>query len=265
MSIVCRLKGHKWPVTGDGKEGCTCARCGTSHFSSEFGYDFGHSWQKQPGSCNAVCAWCSDEKVIHDWKGCVCAWCGAKRNSDHSWEPIPGACDLRCSVCGEISAGENHKWKGCTCERCGEVRNEGHDFSGAEQDGSEAVCAICGKGINQCMADTALELLKKADRTHSRREEEEATGKARQLVARITRADVLPPLAKYHAGIVFKRMSELGEDEMIARMIRDDSLSYGARRYGLKQIRDAGLRNSITIPRDEKEDYWYDYDIKSGM
>ena len=28
MSIVCRIVGHKWYKTADGKDGCICVRCG---------------------------------------------------------------------------------------------------------------------------------------------------------------------------------------------------------------------------------------------
>ena len=43
MGLACRITGHKWHKLPDGKDGCTCSRCGERNLSGD------HNWQKKNG------------------------------------------------------------------------------------------------------------------------------------------------------------------------------------------------------------------------
>ena len=256
MSFICKVSGHKWPKLPDGTDGCTCERCGESHFA--YGFKYGHNWVKQPGSCKATCSWCGREETRHDWDRCLCTWCGATCD-DHSWEPVPGTCDFRCTVCGKVSQyKKNHMWKGCTCTCCGAVRNEGHAFA-ASPGGTSEVCSVCGKTLDESRAETAIEELKKAGRRHRDSPE------AERLIAKISDVKSLMAIAPYAPFPTIRRLGALGADEALAAIARSTSYGYERRNDAKRLIRDEALRESIDVQRTEMEQRWYDYDIRSGM
>ena len=256
MSLACRISGHKWFKLPDGSDGCTCERCGESHFAH--GFNYSHNWVKEPGSCKATCTWCGREETRHDWNKCLCTWCGATCD-DHSWEPIPGTCEFRCTVCGKVSLyKKDHLWQGCTCTRCGEVRNAGHRFV-APAEGGLAVCAICGMSIDESRAQNIIDVVKKArgDLRRCRGVEE--------VVKEMTDPDALLKVVGSVPLQALRRLGHLGADKALAKLAKDPSSGYQLRVDARNLIRDEALRESITVCRTEDEQRWYDYDIKSGM
>ena len=261
MGFSCKMRGHKWHKTPDGGEGCCCERCG------ERNYGGNHNWRKQPGSCEARCAWCGREETRHDWNGCVCSWCGEKRDFDHKWEHVRGTCDFKCLTCGEVSEyKKSHEWVGCTCTRCGAVRNEEHDFVPME-DGKLA-CAVCGAGADESRAKAAVEMLESVDRRLCRRgEEERLTRKAHDLIRQIDDFACVAAIAPLAPFCAMERLAELDADEELASIARSggDEYSYKAKCKAKDLIKDAALRESIDVRMTGMEAVWYDYDIKSGM
>ena len=260
MGLVCKISGHKWHKTPDGGEGCCCERCGERNYGGD------HDWRKQSGSCEARCAWCGREETRHDWNRCTCSWCGAVRDFDHKWEWVSGTCDFKCSVCGKVSDDKkSHKWTGCTCSRCGVVRNEGHDFVPAPDGSGALTCSICGIDSNESYAQAAIEALRKWDGSYWQ------CWEAEKLVKQITDPSFLKPILPYAEGLALNRMAELGADEELASIARNERHGYETRRNAHDKISDQELRRSITVERSEwelrkaAEDYWYQYDIKSGM
>ena len=260
MGIVCKIRGHRWHKTPDGKDGCCCERCG------ERNYDGYHDLHKQPGSCVERCTWCGSTYTRHDWNHCTCAWCGEVRDFDHKWQQVSGTCDFKCAVCGKVSDDKkNHKWAGCTCARCGVVRNEGHDFVLAPDGSGALVCSICGINIDESRANAAIEALRKWHGNSWKCSE------AERLVEQITDPAFLMPIMSYCSYFALRRMAELRADEELASIARNEKYGYETRRDARDKIRNQELRESITVERSEwelqqaAEDYWYQYDIKSGM
>ena len=100
MSLLCKVSGHKWHRTPDGKDGCQCIRC------SEINYGGQHDWQKRSGSCIAKCSWCGRETEQHDWNACRCTWCGCicercgeTRNEGHNFQISQNDGIERCAYC----------------------------------------------------------------------------------------------------------------------------------------------------------------------
>ncbi|WP_350454433.1 DUF1660 family phage protein [Slackia heliotrinireducens] len=206
MSLVCKIAGHKWHKTADGKEGCSCVRCGERNWGAE------HNWQKAPGSCESTCAWCGTRDVLHEWNGCTCTWCGEVRDLGHDWRQVPGTCDYVCSICGQTSEHmKSHQWEGYTCVRCGAVRNEEHDFVTAPHGSGRTVCSVCGMDADVSRAKAAGEMLELMHRRHCKREEEQPlTQKAYALIRQIgdpAQIMTVAPLAPYCAA---ERLAELG-------------------------------------------------------
>lgn len=143
MGLVCRIAGHKWRKLPDGKDGCTCSRCGEIR-------DDGHLFQPITGKCEERCAVCGKVKTLsHQWNYCQCERCGEQRDECHDWE------GCKCRKCGKVRE-EGHDWEGCKCRKCGKVREEGHDWKVFPRDrivASEKTisrehmlkCSICGQ------------------------------------------------------------------------------------------------------------------------
>ena len=254
MGLACKIRGHRWHKTPDGKDGCCCESCGERNYGGD------HDWHKQPGSCVARCTWCGNEREIHDWNRCTCTWCGEVRDFDHKWEWVSGTCDFKCVVCGKVSDDKkSHKWAGCTCSRCGETRNEGHDFAPAPDGNGALICSICGIDSNESYVQAAIEALKKEHSNYWHCDE------AKKLIDRVTDPACLLRVAPYAPGWAIRRLAKLGADGQLASIARDTSYGYETRREARNLIRDEELRESIDVQRSEMEAVWYDYDIKSGM
>ena len=253
MGLVCKVVGHKWHQTSDGKDGCICARCGERNRGGE------HDWRKEPGSCKATCSWCGREEVQHEWDRCTCSWCGEVRDFDHKWQIVSGTCDFRCSICGAMNdSKKSHKWDGCTCSRCGEHRNEGHDFALAED--GKLVCTVCGISVDESRAQAAIEALKKEHSNYWHCRE------AKDLIWQMNDPVCLLSVAGYAPDWVIERLSLLGADDELAAIARGaGKFAFLSRREAQSNIRDAALRESISVEMTEDEQRWYDYDIKSGM
>ena len=131
MGLACTVRGHKWNKLPDGRDGCTCTRCGERrdeghdwHFTFEREDWAGGSRKVIRGQFN-VCSVCNrwelarskQELCEHDWNGCKCKLCSLTRD-------------------------EGHEWNGCKCKRCGKTRDEGHSWQGNK-------CSICGKNREQ--------------------------------------------------------------------------------------------------------------------
>ena len=256
MSIVCRIVGHKWYKTADGKDGCICVRCGEKN---SFGK---HELYKEPGNCQYVCSRCKDRLWIeHDWDGCTCTWCGKVCNADHKWERVDGTCELRCSRCGKVSETlREHAWDGCTCTRCGAVRFTGHDFVPSPETG-KLFCAKCGIAIDENRLKAALDALDKS--TKGRDNKSYMT--MLELIDEMQDPECVFPLAYRGVYSAMERLGELGADEKLASIARDENRGYNARNEARRYINDKTLRDSIEINMSEEEQRWYDYDIKSGM
>ncbi len=253
MGLVCKIAGHKWYKTPDGRDGCTCSRCGAPN------PDGVHDRHKEPGNCYAVCSWCGSRELRHEWNGCTCTWCGAKLDSNHKWEFVPGSCDFKCSVCGTIRKDrKNHKWAGCRCTLCGAVRNKDHDFAPAAEDGIPS-CTVCGISVDESLAQSAVEALReKRDGYYSY---------ACDLLRQIKTPECILSIAPYMPYQAFGRLGQLGADEELAAVARGIRGGYG---YEMKQearrnIQDAALRESINVEMTEEERRWYEIDTKSGM
>ena len=258
MGLVCKIAGHKWYKLPDGKEGCSCKRCGERNWGGD------HNWRKEPGSCNAICPWCRREEVRHEWNGCTCTWCGEVRDSEHEWQHVPGTCDFECTICGKVSEfKKEHEWSGCTCIRCGEHRNEEHVFVPA--DDGKLVCSVCGISADESRTKSADEILWQV--RFSRDNVKELFQKACDLIRQINDPACIAKVAKQAPFCAMERLAELGADEELAEIARSggDDFSYKAKCKAQSLIKDASLRDSIHVCMTGMEEIWYDYDIKSGM
>ncbi len=260
MGVICKLVGHKWPVLQDGKKGCSCIRCKTRNYDG---------W--------------------HDWNGCTCKICGFINDDSfsHEWENIPGTCDCRCSICGKIDGkrkihsfnggcicvrcgeiswnDEDHKWKGCVCAGCGKRRNEAHDFvSGID---GRFVCSICGISQDESYAKAAEEMLEEAQRSRRDKERQELTRKAHGLIRQIYDPACIIDIISLADFCTLERLAELGADKELATIARagGDAYNYELKKKAYSLIKDASLRDSISVRMTGMEAVWYDYDIKSGM
>ena len=261
MGLVCLIVGHKWHKLPDGEAGCSCSRCGKNNVA----WVVEHNWHKEPGSCKAMCLWCSEEDVRHEWNGCTCNWCGEVRDSFHDWRSVPGTCDLKCAVCGKVNEYiKEHEWEGCICVRCGARRNEGHDFAPAED--GKLMCAVCGISADESRAKSAAEILKQTWRS-SDRVWKELVQNAYTLIRQIEDPTYIADVAPLAPFCAVERLAELGADEELARIARSggDDFSYKAKCEARSLIKDDALRNSIHTQMTGMEAIWYDYDIKSGM
>ena len=253
MGLACRITGHKWYKLPDGKDGCTCSRCGEHN---SFG---GCDWHKEPGNCEAMCSWCGRKEVRHEWNGCTCTWCGATSNYNHKWEYVSGTCDYKCSICGAISNDRKfHRFVGCTCTRCGTVRNKDHDFAPSEEDGTIR-CTVCGISIDESRAQSVIEAFKEKPEGY--------WSFAYDLIKQIEDTACIVSVAPLMPRQAFERLGQLGADEELEAIACGTAGGYGyeMRREARRNIRDAALREGIDVKMTEEEQRWYDYDIKTGM
>lgn len=255
---VCKIRGHKWYKAPDGGEGCCCERCGKPSSRWPEGHDYG--------------PWEPYDQFDHKR---TCTRCGFNERERHTFEVTEG-CFVRCSECGfEL---EWHYWSDGVCARCGidesgyyrdlvlsgSVRLDGREevpCEGARRpdnpvgkywehlrrayDLAEVVARYkpCGTPISELEDErAALECVRKLGQI-ARGEGEEAAEANRALY------DIAlsgPDYCKDEASI-WVCDPELASDPRIEK---------AARRERSRQER---LRETLS------GDYWYEYDIKSGM
>ena len=106
MSLVCRIAGHKWYKMPDGKDGCTCSRCGELNYSGD------HNWGPIQPIIDA-----KEKRLARTKHQRTCSWCGRSHYDLHCFEPGEG-CTIRCTECGyEVPW---HDFADGVCSRCGE-------------------------------------------------------------------------------------------------------------------------------------------------
>ena len=106
MGFVCKITGHKWHKMPDGKDGCTCSRCGERNYSG------GHNWGPVQPVIDARMK--RTARMEHQ---CTCAWCGNTHYGPHCFELSEG-CTIRCTACGyEVPW---HDFVNGVCAKCGE-------------------------------------------------------------------------------------------------------------------------------------------------
>jgi len=106
MGFICKIAGHKWHKLPDGKEGCSCSRCGESNYSGD------HNW----GPIQPVID-VKEKRLARMKHQCTCAWCGSSHYGLHCFE-LGEDCTIRCTECGYEAPW--HDFANGACARCGE-------------------------------------------------------------------------------------------------------------------------------------------------
>ena len=131
MGLVCKITGHKWHKLPDGKDGCTCSRCGEKNYS---GF---HNWGPVRPIIDA-----NMKRLARMKHQCTCTWCGYSHYDPHRFE-LSGDCKIRCTECGYEAPW--HDFANGVCTRCGEKESAFYRslvLSGAVRlsDNEEAPC-----------------------------------------------------------------------------------------------------------------------------
>ena len=106
MGLICRIFGHKWHRFPDGKDGCSCSRCGERNWTGS--HDRGPAQPITDADKSRLA------RIKHQ---STCRWCGDSRYSPHRFE-LSGGCRIRCAECGYEAPW--HDFANGVCTKCGE-------------------------------------------------------------------------------------------------------------------------------------------------